>query len=304
MRIYRAMIFVLIMSALAPADCQPGKDFRTQKDDGIEVADLSISGATTIDTTELAEIANDMIGSCFDNEDWRFMDRLYSLFHRIGYISVDIENLRVIPINRTIAPMPVRAEGQIVEGQRCPLYSDKKASFEFLLDHRSNSLEADPQCVMQALASLRKDRLYTKALVQLLDFERNDKNDDRLRGLGSRYPATDALDFPGAVPYLVGAIKESESELVRTNAAATIQLIYTSCVQAAATMLNHEAEKPGTTAEQKDRLQTAAQYVRDLYGGPGPCRSAHGQPTTEEQMQSDILRQAAHDSSRSYSVTR
>lgn len=280
---------------LGARGCSPGKDYRSRKDAGIEVGYFSSSGTRTVDSTERDQIASDIVGSCFDEQSSKLETRIYELFHGLGYLSVRINNLTVKPLDQTTAaPTPVDVEVQITEGQKCPSYSEEEALFQFLVDHRSHSLDADPECVQRAFAWLSHDRAYTKKLVQLLDFERNDEHDDRLRSLSSRYPATGVLAFPSAVPYLVEAIKQSESELIRTNAAAAIHLIYQSCVQAAVTRMKNEEDKPGVTSEQKERLQTAAKYVSELYGGGGPCKSIHGEPTTEKEMQRELDKSDSH----------
>lgn len=294
-RILSAILFATAISACAQADCQPGKDHRsaTKKSAGlgIEVVDLNLAGATTVDSTELTRITDDMIGSCFDDKN-RLGEELYSQFHTAGYMSVYIENLQTESLSPEISPTPVQAKANIIEGERCA--SDADGSYQFLLDHRSNSLEADRECVVRAFslmssaARFQHDHRFMKALVDLLDFEKRGRDYDPLTD-GSRYPATDALPFPAAIPYLVDAIKQSDSELIRTNAAATIQLIYRTCVQAAVARLKKEAEKSGTTAEGKQRLQEAQTYVKELYGGPGRCESIYsGKPATAGEVQKEL----------------
>jgi hypothetical protein len=291
-RFHGAILFVAAISVFARADCQPDKDFRTRKTGGVEVVDVNFSGASTVDSADLAEITNYMIGSCFDEKDWKFDETIYNLFHNAGYVSVQIDNLRTEPINREVMPTPVWVKGNVIEGQKCP--TDARGSYQFLLGHRSDSLEVDPECVNRTFAHIgvpamyRHNRFYSKALVDLLDFERDYRNDEKLITRSNQYPAIDALDFPAAVPYLIQAIKQNDNELVRTNAAEAIHLIYQSCVPAGATRLQKEADKPGATSEQKDRLQAAAEYVKNLYSGPRPCKSAHGQPATEEEVEREL----------------
>jgi hypothetical protein len=157
--------------------------------------------------------------------------------------------------------------------QPCPEYSDKAALLQFLQDHRSNGVEADPECVDRAFAALSHDKSYTEALVQLLDFERNDKNDNSLRARSSRYPAIDALARSYAVSYLVRAIKENENEVIRMNAAEAIDLVYRTCVRTAISMLESKAKKPETVAEQQVRLRDAEKYISE-HLGPRPCKGA------------------------------
>jgi len=154
--------------------------------------------------------------------------------------------------------------------QTCPSWNEKQALLQFLEEHKSESLQADPMCVGRAFASLSHDKVYTQSLVHLLDFERSTKHDEKLFARSSQYPAIGALARNDAVPYLVAAIKNSDSELVRTNAAETLDLLYRTCVQAAANILETEAEKSGVNAEQQNRLRTAGKYINE-HLGPRPC---------------------------------
>jgi hypothetical protein len=294
-RILCAILFATASSAFVHADCQPDKDHRKAAREsaglGVEVVVMNLSGATTVDSAELTKITDDMIGSCFDDEQ-ELEEKLNSLFHATGYVSAHIENLQTESVNREVTPAPVQVNGSVIEGEKCP--SDVKGLHQFLLDHRSNSLEADPTCVdgafgkMATEARYRHSRFYTRAMVNLLDFERQDENPWFSHHF-VRYPATEVLHFPAAVPYLVDAIKQSDSELVRTNAADAIFWIYRECTPAAVTKMNQEAEKPETTPEQTTRLQIAAEYIGTYFpGGPGTCKSPSGEPTTEKERQKEL----------------
>ena len=159
-----------------------------------------------------------------------------------------------------------------VNAQDCPKASEKGALLQFLLDHRGNSLDADPGCVDRAFASLSLDKVYIDALVKLLDFERSIKSDTSLIGRTSQYPAIGALARLKAVPQLIAVIKESDSELVRTNAAHALDLIHSSCIQVAVDMLDKEAANPNTPSYQQERLREAKKYISE-HVGPRPCYS-------------------------------
>jgi hypothetical protein len=293
-RILSAILFATAISAFLLADCQPDKDHRTATKKsagfGVEVVDVNLSGAATVESAVLTKIGNDMIGSCFDDKR-SLGEELYSLFQSAGYASV-YENLQTESIDPEVTPAPVQVKGNVIEGEKCP--NDADGSYQFLVDHRSNSLEADRECVVHAFARMhsaakfQNDHRFIKALVDLLDFEKRGRDYDPWTD-GSQYPATDVLPFPAAIPYPLDAIKQSDNELVRTNAAATIRLIYRTCVQAAVARLKKEAEKSGTTAEGKERLQEAETYVKELYGGPGRCESIYsGKPATAGEVQKEF----------------
>jgi hypothetical protein len=288
--------FLVAISAWAYADCQPNQDVRSYKrkqaGTGVEVVDLILAGATTVDSEKLTKIEKDRIGSCLDDKH-SVTASLYSLFGLVRQKHVRLEDLKVAAINPQITPTPVQVRGNVLEeAHRCP--ADLRSLYQFLLDHRSNSLEADLNCVdsafviMKFAARFRHSRYYTKALVDLLDFERQDE-DPGFSHHFVKYPATECLHFPGAVPYLIDAIKQNDSEVVRTNAADVLRSIYRECPSAAVSRLNVEGDKPQTAPEQRTRLQMAAEYVNNYFsGGPGPCRAENGEPSTEEQVQKNL----------------
>lgn len=172
--------------------------------------------------------------------------------------------------NQGILLLLLLANG-VAWAQDCPHWRDKSGALQFLLANKAHSTEVDPQCVMTAFASLSDDAASAPALVGLLDFERSTKSDD-FKTLGKRYPAIGVLFDIGkpAVPYLIRAIKESSSEIVRTNAAHTLASIHRPCVRAVMGMLDAEANKSEMTAEQVQRLAAARDYIGNLYP---PCDS-------------------------------
>lgn len=72
------------------------------------------------------------------------------------------------------------------------------------------------------------------------------------------------------MPFLVRAIKENRSELIRTNAAHMLGAMRSPCVRGLIRSLEKEATKTGTTAEQQARLRAAEAYIGKFYP---PCDS-------------------------------
>jgi len=103
--------------------------------------------------------------------------------------------------------------------QECPKWGDAAGALKYLEDNKANSSTLDPVCINRAFATLSHSRSSAEALVGLLDFERSTEHDD-FKTRGGKYPAIGALMSIGkaAIAYLIKAIKESDSELVRTNA--------------------------------------------------------------------------------------
>jgi len=153
----------------------------------------------------------------------------------------------------------------------CATYSDNELLMQYLLDNKAHSLEADSGCVGRAFAQLSHEKGYIERLVSLLDFERSTENDDHLRTRASRYPAIAALGRSDAVPYLLKAIKENNSELVRINALYALGLAYDSCSQSAAAVLRTKAAQSTNSAEERARLRRAARWMEKSYEWRRPC---------------------------------
>jgi hypothetical protein len=148
----------------------------------------------------------------------------------------------------------------------CPKWGGKKGALQFLLANKAHGTEVDPTCVSKAFATLSDDDTYTETLVGLLGFERSTKDDD-FKSKGRMYPATSALISIGKaeIPYLIKAIRESDSELVRKNAAYCLGIIHASCTRGVLALLEAEANKQGTTAEQTQRLVAARNDIETFY---------------------------------------
>lgn len=150
--------------------------------------------------------------------------------------------------------------------QDCPAWSDKEGALRFLGSNKPHGTQADPECVLSVFATLSDDGASIESLVGLPDFERSTKDDD-FKTMGGRYPAIGALMRVGkvAMPQLIKAIKENDSDLIRTNAAHTLGAMDRSCPRSAMAILDREAAKPGTTAEQQQRLFAARDYIGSTY---------------------------------------
>ncbi len=294
-----AFLFVVAVSAYLRADCDPSKDERNFKDKqagaGVEVLGVDLAAATAVDSALLPKVATGLIGSCFPSKG-TVEGAVYGQFSAAGYKYVHIEDLVIETINSATSPPTVQVKGtvtELIEAPKCA--TDAKGPYQFLMDHRSNSLEAEPECVDRAFAEMsfeagyRNTRVYTKALVDLLDFEERDQEPEISHHFAP-YPAMEILgSIPAAVPYLVDAIKQNESELVRKNAADSIFWIYRECTPAAVARLNHEAEKPEVSFEQRTRLQIAAEFVKNYFpGGPGLCKAENGDPSTGAEVERKI----------------
>jgi hypothetical protein len=158
----------------------------------------------------------------------------------------------------------------MARSEDCPKWGDNDAAVKFLQDNKPNSTAVDPACVNRAFATLSHDHSNTGALIGLLDFERSIEHDD-FKTNGGKYPAIGALMTIGksTVPFLIKAIKEDESALVRTNAADTLGAIYAPCGRGGTAQLEAELSRPAVTSEQQARLRAAKDYIEKFYASCG-----------------------------------
>jgi hypothetical protein len=145
-------------------------------------------------------------------------------------------------------------------------------ALQFLLNAKRTGMQAGPRWVERAFATLSHDISYAEALVGLLDFE-SGESETRT----SRYQAIGALTTMGkpAIPYLIEAIKQNGTEVVRTNAAHALGLIIRTCQREVIASLESEAAKPETGSEQQIRLRAAMNYIAGLNL---PCESRTADP--------------------------
>lgn len=155
--------------------------------------------------------------------------------------------------------------------QDCPKWGDRTAALAFLHHNQSNGTAADPACVQRAFATLSHSAANAKALVALLDFERSVEHDS-FKTRAGRYPAIGALVSIGkpAAPFLIKAIKDDQTEIVRTNAAEALGDIYAPCGRGAISQLEIELAKPDTTPRQQETLREAKRRIEKFYASCGP----------------------------------
>jgi len=151
--------------------------------------------------------------------------------------------------------------------QDCLQWGDRARAVKFLEENKPNGTAADPECVNRAFSTLAKDKSNVEVFIGLLDFERSLEKDHSLKGVSSKYPAVGALVSIGqpAVPRLLKAIKETSSELVRTNAASALEGMYRTCEKQLVDKLESEAAKPETLPEQQERLREAEKYIEERH---------------------------------------
>lgn len=168
--------------------------------------------------------------------------------------------------------------------QGCPKVKDEKAAVQYLLDKKASNTEADHYCVDNAFAILGhatefRNKTYITFLVGMLDFERWTPGLTMEAG-EHKYPAMGVLVYlqksgKNVAPYLIKGIKESDSEVLRTNAAETLYHSISAC--AALSLLSREDEREDVPYEQKLRLEAAAKHIND-WSVNDPCEASASKP--------------------------
>ena len=169
--------------------------------------------------------------------------------------------------------------------QQCPEIKDVKTAAQFLVDHKSKSTAADRHCVDAAFEGLTfatgyRNKNYIEFLVGMLDFERWTP-EEYVEAGEPKYPAINELHHlngmgKSVVPYLIKGIRESDSEVLRKNAAETLYYSISAC--GALTVLKRQAEMAEVPYEQKIRLEAAAKHINELTPLNPPCEPISSKP--------------------------
>jgi outer membrane protein insertion porin family len=121
MRCNRWLLFLSACSLLTAslhADCIKRQDHRSNKNSGVSVSDLTISG-TQISSDELNRIGGKLIGGCFDEDSDQLQERLRAEFQNRGYFRVVVKSLNIKAGDPLVVPKPVVLDAEVEEG---PLY--------------------------------------------------------------------------------------------------------------------------------------------------------------------------------------
>jgi hypothetical protein len=166
--------------------------------------------------------------------------------------------------------------------QQCPKVKNEKVALQYLLDKKASSIEADRYCVDDAFETLGfatqfRKKNYIKFLVEMLDCERW-VPECYTEPSEQKYPAMGVLVYlqrsgKNVAPYLIDGIKESHSEVLRTNAALTLHTMR-GC--AALSLLRREDEREDVPYEQKLRLEAAAKLINGTVNQP--CQPTSSKP--------------------------
>ena len=107
-----------LLTAFLQADCIKRQDHRSNKNSGVLVSELTISG-TQINSDELNKIRGKQIGGCFDDDADQLEERLRAEFQNRGYFRVVVKSLNMKAGDPLVVPKPVALDAEVEEG---PLY--------------------------------------------------------------------------------------------------------------------------------------------------------------------------------------
>lgn len=93
-----------------------GKDHRENKNAGILLTDLTVTGTRTMSDTDLAGITGELIGQCFDEDVEEMGERVRALFQDRGYFTVEVKNVRLKAVDPLGIPRPATMEAEVAEG--------------------------------------------------------------------------------------------------------------------------------------------------------------------------------------------
>ncbi len=123
-----ALLFVFFRSNVTQAQTQSADERK------IVVESFVISGTRSVDSAELSEITNSMVGSRFNDDAEELQQRVKAQFQDRGYFTAELQKLDIKVIDPLASPKPVRLEAQVSEGPRCRL-----SGIEFTGNHALSS---------------------------------------------------------------------------------------------------------------------------------------------------------------------
>jgi outer membrane protein assembly factor BamA len=133
-RFFATLLACVFLTPFLCAGCT--KDHRSSKNAGFLITDFTISGTQALSSDELATIANELAGVCFDENSEQIQEYVKALFQDRGYFGVELKNLRIKPSDPLAVPKPAMLEADVLEG---PQY--RLAEIGFIGNHAFNADE-------------------------------------------------------------------------------------------------------------------------------------------------------------------
>jgi outer membrane protein assembly factor BamA len=146
-----SVLLVLVLITL-PSHAQCSADSRNDKKAGIQIIDLVITGTQTLTSDQIAEIASDFIGACFNDDNDEMESRIRAAFQEHGYYAAQVKSFTFKARDPIAVPKPVFAEADAVEGL---IYKIDGISF---LNNRAFSSE-----VLRQHLSVKNGEVFTRS---------------------------------------------------------------------------------------------------------------------------------------------
>ncbi len=113
---FSVLLALALLTHVLQAQCV--QDNRSSKTSGLMIAELTITGTQSLNSTELARLTRKLTGSCVDENQEELGERLRALFQDEGYFQAEVQNVH-IKVNDPLAlPKPVTVEVEVKEGRR------------------------------------------------------------------------------------------------------------------------------------------------------------------------------------------
>jgi outer membrane protein assembly factor BamA len=110
------VLIVILVTSSVPAFNQATNSRVSEKPNQILAQEVVISGTTTLDTTQLNEITNDLTSRRMGEDDNEIRLRIRDAFQQRGYFDAEVRSLKVKPLDALARPKPVRIEADVAEG--------------------------------------------------------------------------------------------------------------------------------------------------------------------------------------------
>jgi hypothetical protein len=113
-----ALCASLLLSARLAAECVEGQDHRKNKNAGIQIVDMTITGTQAMSSGDLSSLEGKMIGGCFNDDSEEIEERVRAMFQDRGYFKAEVQTLHITPLDPLKNPKPVKVDAEVVEGER------------------------------------------------------------------------------------------------------------------------------------------------------------------------------------------
>ena len=159
-----------LLIALPQAQC--AKDYRSNKQSGMILNDLTVTGTTSLTSTQLSEIVSGVTGACMDDSE-TIGEMLRASFQDHGYFQVQVKHVNLKSSDPLASLKPVTGEADVSEGPRY-----RVGKITFLKNHAFPS-----------------DRLRQEFLLKTGEVFERGKVSSGLEGLRRIYGSTGFLDM-------------------------------------------------------------------------------------------------------------